>query len=296
MTTRAYSYNGTTRDKVLALYAEGKSSNDMAKLGIVSSAVCLKILKRAGVTARDPATAWRQKSVDESFFEVIDTEEKAYWLGFITADGCVYNNRVIIGLASRDRAHLEKFTASLHSDYAVGDYKTTVKGKAFDHSSIHINSRKMFNDLKALGVYERKSLTAKPCAFVPESLAHHYWRGIFDGDGFVYAPASKLRTDGFPSWELGLVGSRPVVEGFRDFVTEVTGQVKPVRKHSSIYIVGYNSLANIKMIVNTLQAGSTIYLDRKAAMMKKALDTPEFRKTRNAAGTFSRAVKGASSC
>lgn len=36
----------------------------------------------------------RKYSVNEIFFEVINTEEKAYWLGFIFADGCVLDRKL----------------------------------------------------------------------------------------------------------------------------------------------------------------------------------------------------------
>lgn len=47
---------------------------------------------------------------DEHVFDVIDTEEKAYWLGFLTADGYIYSrdNTFGISLASIDKHHVEK--------------------------------------------------------------------------------------------------------------------------------------------------------------------------------------------
>ena len=42
-------------------------------------------------------------------FNVIDTEEKAYWLGFLYADGCVHSaeNKIELGLAEKDYKHIE---------------------------------------------------------------------------------------------------------------------------------------------------------------------------------------------
>ena len=46
-------------------------------------------------------------------FKIIDSAEKAYWLGFIAADGCVYvrekNATVWLQIKAEDRKHLEKF-------------------------------------------------------------------------------------------------------------------------------------------------------------------------------------------
>ena len=51
--------------------------------------------------------------VDENYFNLIDSADKAYWLGFIAADGWLSSNlenpRMMIGLSLKDISHLEKF-------------------------------------------------------------------------------------------------------------------------------------------------------------------------------------------
>ena len=43
---------------------------------------CIKIFIRQGEILR-------KYNVNHDFFESINTEERAYWLGFISADGCI---------------------------------------------------------------------------------------------------------------------------------------------------------------------------------------------------------------
>jgi hypothetical protein len=62
---------------------------------------------------RTLSEALRRYALDESFFNCIDTEDKAYWLGFLTADGLIGDDFVRIDLQLRDIDHLHKFTASL---------------------------------------------------------------------------------------------------------------------------------------------------------------------------------------
>ena len=52
---------------------------------------------------------------DNTVFDTIDTEEKAYWLGFMYADGYVQNNgnSVELSLKGSDVEHLEKFRVFL---------------------------------------------------------------------------------------------------------------------------------------------------------------------------------------
>ena len=49
---------------------------------------------------------------------MIDTEEKAYWLGFITADGCIVSKGGLsVNLVATDAGHLEKLSVSLSSSW-----------------------------------------------------------------------------------------------------------------------------------------------------------------------------------
>lgn len=52
-----------------------------------------------------------RKYIVDDVFEKIDTEEKAYWLGFLFADGYVgtNDNSVGLGLAIKDIEHVKKF-------------------------------------------------------------------------------------------------------------------------------------------------------------------------------------------
>jgi hypothetical protein len=54
-------------------------------------------------------------------FDVIDTPEKAYWLGFIIADGYLNDNKNMlrIKLGNKDKCHLEKFIKFLDGDLSM---------------------------------------------------------------------------------------------------------------------------------------------------------------------------------
>ena len=79
--------------------------------------------RRLGLKQEDKYT------YNKDFFEVIDTEEKAYWLGFIFADGYVnqsknelggcINNELGIELSVKDIDHLKKFNKSLNGNVQV---------------------------------------------------------------------------------------------------------------------------------------------------------------------------------
>ena len=94
---------------------------------------------------------------DKNFFEIIDTEEKAYWLGFIAADGNIREDlhKMRIELNIRDKKHLEKFRSAIHGNMPIKEW---IRHK--NHSCyIEVNSVKLCKDLLQYGVTPNKSLT-----------------------------------------------------------------------------------------------------------------------------------------
>lgn len=118
---------------------------------------------------------------DHSYFKNIDNQDKAYWLGFIMADGCVsmtHHAKLDIDLHIKDIDHLVKLHTALTSCNKV---KITKKKFCY---SVHY-SKEICNDLIKLGCTPRKSKTLL-FPDVEETLVRHLIRGYFDGDGNVY--------------------------------------------------------------------------------------------------------------
>lgn len=128
------------------------------------------------------------------YFDEIDTEEKAYWLGFLTADGWISKSEktgsgvVGIELQYGDINHLKKFNKSLSGNYQITDRwrpcKISTKDSEKKHHScvIRIFSLIMYNALESIGFSNNKSYDFS----IPElrqDLVRHYLRGYFDGDG-----------------------------------------------------------------------------------------------------------------
>jgi hypothetical protein len=139
-----------------------------------------------------------------SIFESIDTPEKAYWLGFLAADGCVYiaktgQPKVRLTLAKKDKAHIKKFKNFLGVSHKIGYIppKTQVirsgsgKGKVINNSGSYqfsVRCKTRVNDLTKNGVGPNKTFTHSfpKEEQVPARLLSHYVRGYFDGDGSIY--------------------------------------------------------------------------------------------------------------
>lgn len=106
---------------------------------------------------------------------------EAYWVGFLLADGCVYNHRICLELQQKDKIHLLQFQAW------VGALFYKVRDVPQNRScSLRFVSHQMTADLSRYGVVPRKSLTPDFAKDIPFEVRLHYLRGVFDGDGSVH--------------------------------------------------------------------------------------------------------------
>lgn len=146
----------------------------------------------------------RKYKFDEDYFEIIDNAEKAYWLGFIAADGYITKKQKgkgqnIFGITLHEREPLEKLLKCLNSDKVILSYDwSQSKNKYSDKTEYKLLfvSNKMVSDLEKNGIVERKTFKLKfPHGIINKSLYSHYVRGYFDGDGSVFYSISRGKKD-----------------------------------------------------------------------------------------------------
>lgn len=131
------------------------------------------------------------RKINQDIFGKLDSDEKAYWLGFIAADGYIYDGTaycVGIGLAKRDLNHIEKFRDFLECDYKI------VEDKSTNSYSLRVSNRKFCDDIRRLGIEERKSTkNYSLIANVPNKYKDSFIAGYFDGDGAIFSYLVKKR-------------------------------------------------------------------------------------------------------
>lgn len=175
--------------KAVELYKSGLPLIKASANAGISYECLRRKLKTLGLIRSNKINS-RKYALDETFFHEIDTERKAYWLGFIYADGYVSRGKtnqkcVGIALKSKERPHLEQFRRDIQATYPIGTYTTDSYGMDVEYVRILMTSTQMFDDLVSKGVLEHKSLilTFPNATVVPPALLHHFIRGYFDGDG-----------------------------------------------------------------------------------------------------------------
>lgn len=213
------------------------------------------------------ATSRRTYKANESFFESIDTEEKAYWLGFIVADGNVSKRkdrkesyRLTIKLNGDDENHLKKFLEAIESDVPIVMTTQERFGKQLKTAQVRINSSKMCKDLIELGVIPAKTgkETIPP---IPEHLKKDFLRGLFDGDGSFSWRIPKDRV--IPSSSVSMCGSLEICNFFNEMIVSLGVNAQAIQDKGTLHTVTLGGNFNVQKFMEWLYRGSTIMLDRK---------------------------------
>ena len=119
----------------------------------------------------------------ENYFRQIDSKEKAYWLGFIYADGGISCNRLCFSLSSKDRGHLVSFCKSIGYDCSkIKSYKRKLRDKTYSCSDLSVFSKKIVSDLAKLGCIEKKTYSLR-FPKILEEFRCAFLVGFYDGDG-----------------------------------------------------------------------------------------------------------------
>lgn len=202
---------------------------------------------------------------NEHIFDVIDTEEKAYWLGFIFADGCVSTtgNRFELSLKSSDADHLEKF-----NKFVGGEVNKVKINKAYcnniecERCRWSINNKHFRERLISLGCVPTKSLILRfpnESIFKSNDLIRHFIRGYWDGDGCL-----SWRNKGHTIPFISVLGTEDMLEGIKKHIPELSNRSlylnNKENKITKVLSAEYRAAFNV---TKYLYANSTIYLERK---------------------------------
>ena len=196
------------------------------------------------------------KSCDIHYFDSIDTEEKAYWLGFLFADGAITQHQhsydIELSLKLEDKNHVEKFAKALKKDH--------VNSNSTYRSRCILGSKHIFDVLSLYGCTPKKSLTLKfpdKSVFKDESLVRHFIRGYVDGDGCLsYADKKHSRAN------VSVLGTENFLNGIQSYYG-TNRKLYLNNKNNNITKVLSFSGKNAFAFTDYLYRDSTIYLDRK---------------------------------
>ena len=240
-------YSEETIQQIIQLRLEGKGVVEISRILNLNYNAVSRCLKNNGFTTeRNPLI--------KNIFHTIDTEEKAYWLGFLYADGYISKyNQIEVSLALEDIEHLQKLKTFVN---------TNTKIITDDHRCrLLFCSKEMVNDLAKLGCINNKSLilTFPTEQQVPDYLLRHFLRGYVDGDGCL-CYTEKTR-------QFSITSTKDFLNG----MLERTGWDKnKCNYYSSGKAISWRCWTEkITEYLNYLYSNCTIYLNRKYIKYKQ---------------------------
>lgn len=239
------------------------NTKDIAKkLNRTSSAIQIKARKLG--MKKFPYTC------DYHYFDIIDTEEKAYWLGFLTADGWISKNEqtgsgaVGIELQYGDIDHLKKFNKSISGNYQITDRWRTCSISKYPNKKHHMCCIRIFSIIMYDSLVDKGFTNNKTYDFhipyLKQDLIRHYIRGYFDGDGCLcftnksfhinFTTASKMLNDDIDKI-LALENFHILKSNYVDEFNTSVYRIDICRQHDKLKFLDW------------IYSDCNIYLDRK---------------------------------
>lgn len=164
-----------------------------------------------------------KKKINDFYFHNIDTEEKAYWLGFLYADGYVSDNVFEFCLQDVDKKSVEDFKKAIGSNHKLSRKLSQLNGKTFISWRISVKSLQISKDLISHGCIPLKTYCMNFPHNIKENLMSHFLRGYTDGDGCLYFSNGSFRVS--------------YTSASKIFLEEMQAYLNKIEIHSCLYKV-----------------------------------------------------------
>lgn len=263
-------------DKLKNLYVKGYSTKEIGQKFSLSPSCIRDYLNRLRFKLKRELKNYK---INENFFNKVNTSEKAYWLGFLYADGYVNEKHFYIrlNLADKDINHIRKFKKSIKSShpikYVILPERRIENGKLIlsaKQPRVSIYNKKIVIALKKLGCRQGKSLnlvfpTRKQ---VPDKFLSHFIRGYFDGDGSTWINPKGQKF-------IGLSGTKRFLESVsKIFEKKLSITKSSVYKNKrgnkiSYFCIGGNIKTNKISDFLYKNSNKNIEMERKSKILKR---------------------------
>jgi transposase-like protein/DNA-binding transcriptional regulator WhiA len=241
------------------LYSKGYSSREVAERVGVSKDTVLRYIEnpRASKVVATPHNGY--------YFSSIDTNEKAYWLGMMFADGNVSSTDNSITLSLADEDVIEDFRNAIEAHtkkIAVTNRKTKGHKNLY---TLRIFSKQLHSDLIEWGCIPNKTAQLEELPNIEDKYMSHFIRGYFDGNGSIWFSTNRPHTS--------ISGHRPFLANIQKIMVEQIGlnftKITTRKKNSGD--IRYGGFANVEKIYNYLYKDATVYMSRKKTKFEQIL-------------------------
>lgn len=201
-----------------------------------------------------------KKYIEDVFFN--KTEESAYWIGFIAADGSLSDKRhsVEIEIQIGDINHLKKFSKFVTYE---DNLKIGIRDKTKSCRVTLIN-QKTYDDIKNYNLMPNKSFKIRFLNIISnfnndDNLIKHFIRGYFDGDGSV------TYHDNLTNLKVGFCGNKEFLLELQEYLNKLLNIETVIysKKGTDIKSLSIRHKQDAIKFLNYIYKDSNIYLDRK---------------------------------
>lgn len=229
----------------------------------------------------------KTNKVEDKYFSKINTQDKAYILGMLLADGHLQIKRNAISLSlsgEEDGKLVQKIANRLFvSDYQVhNDHESSKNPKHQDRFQLWLTSKQMTQDLMNLGFTDNKT---KICEFnfdsIPPRLMRHFIRGFFDGDGSVYLTKYKSLTVHF-------VGLENIIKFIQKYLQSIgiKSSIYPCFSSNLVCELRFGNVHHVQTLYDTMYRNANLLLPRKKRKFEMGFDVLNTELTRKFTSNF----------
>lgn len=259
-------------DYIIEQYVNNKKSiANIAKEIKTSPETVSKKLKENNVHIRTDREQAQKYFANEHYFDMIDSEHKAYWLGFLYADGYImakrkYNNKKVgLALGIKDKERLEAFKKDLDFTGPVNVYTTNTSYKENTvYGRVLITSDYMAQQLINKGCVEQKTkkIVFPDDSVVPKEYKYDFIRGYLDGDGSVIV---EFKGDKLINAYINFTGTKEFLTGLKGFLgkSELELDKRHRNREDNIYALSIGGPMQTIEMCYRLYGHATTYMDRK---------------------------------
>jgi len=281
-------YNIDRVNEIILLYNQHKSMKEISKIVKMKRETISKILKENNITIKNVTEYFTSEQLatnikynfNKDFFETIDTELKAYWLGFLFADGNVFlpkskyeegktkGGRLEVGLKAEDDYHLGNLINDINGNQPITYRDVKLNNKLYPSCRIQIHSIKMANDLIAHGCTPNKSLTLEFPNHLPKEFLPHFIRGYIDGDGCVFFKVYSYEG----VFKVSILGTFNFLIDIKNILLENDIKSSDVKQDKSkVFNINITGQDNLVKLYNYLYKDATRFLGRKIDKYRQAM-------------------------
>lgn len=250
---------------IITLYSNNISGSKLAHKYDVSESSIYRLLKRNNIRIRKMSIAKRKYSINENYFDNIDSEGKAYFLGFLYADG--YNNEkkksIYLTLHKKDINILNLLNDELGSNKPLREDRGYIR--------LAIENVQVSNSLVKNGCGQNKHNILKFPTFLNKNLIRHFIRGFFDGDGSI----TKSKTGA----QMNITSNKDFIISLQEYLMEILDLNKTKifkryknKEESLSHTMYYGGKKQLLKFYNYFYKDSSFYLKRKKHKFEKILE------------------------